>query len=145
MAGERFYPKGYIGSEQAILQIAKTRDPSRWTHERILPDERLVWDALGTHLNAQFIEGHLRLLMKDVRPKEDTSRIDRLCDFSDALGELRKSLFSGETVAYFCDEQGKLDFIIKEGWGRDEGSDILLCGIVDVEGGLAPCHFAQNR
>jgi hypothetical protein len=46
VARERFYPRGVIGSEDAILRIAKIRDPFRWTADRILPDEQAVWNGL---------------------------------------------------------------------------------------------------
>jgi hypothetical protein len=136
MMSARFYPKGFVGSEAAILQIAKTRDPSRWTADRILPDEQAVWDGLGKTLNAEFISSHLSVLKKGTGPEAgDTSMIDRLCDFSDALAELRKSLFAGEIVAYFVDEEGKQDFILRDGWGGEQGADILLRGVVDLVDG----------
>jgi hypothetical protein len=130
---ERFYPKGYMGSEDAILLIAKTRDPSRWTHDRVSPDERAVWEGLGKTLNAQLISGHLTLLKREGQPP-DLSMIDRYCDFREATDELRKSLFAGETGAYFINENGELDFIRKDGWSDDQATDILLAGVVDLEG-----------
>jgi hypothetical protein len=129
----RFYPKGFIGSESAILLIAKTRDPSRWTDDTISSIERAVWDGLGTTLNAEFIGDHLRVLSKHQRQLTgDTSMIHRLCDFSEAHIDLRKALFAGEIVAYFLEENGKLNFIMKDGWGGDDGADILLRGVADL-------------
>jgi hypothetical protein len=125
-----------MGSEAAILHIAKTRDPSRWAADRILPDEQAVWNGLGKTLNAELIGSHLSVLEKSERQRVgDTSIMDRLCDFSDALAELRKALFAGEVVAYYLDERGKQDFILKEGWGGDLGADILLRGVVDLVDG----------
>jgi hypothetical protein len=136
VTGKRFYPKGYIGSEAAILQIARTRDPSRWIPDKILSDEQAVWNSLGKTLNAELISSHLSVLDKTERQRaNDTSMMDRLCDFSDALAELRKALFAGEIVAHFVDENGKLDFILKDGWGGDQGADILLRGAVDLVDG----------
>ena len=133
MVTGRFFPKGYMGSEAAIVHIAKTRDPSHWTADRISPDEQAVWTGLGITLNAEFIEDHLRVLVRD--KAGDTSMMDRLRDFSDALAELRKALFASEITAYFIDENGKLDFILKDGWGGDQGADILLRGVVDLVDG----------
>ncbi|MET4364311.1 hypothetical protein ABIB06_004910 [Bradyrhizobium sp. LB8.2] len=130
----RFYPKGFIGSEEAILKIAKTRDPERWGDDAMSSDERQVWNALGKSLNATFIYNHLPYHVKEADRAEGT--IDRYCDFMEALSELRKSLFAGETVAYFCEDSGKMKHVLKEGWGGDEGDDILLKGTVTLEGGL---------
>jgi hypothetical protein len=127
----RFIPKGYMGSEAAIVHIAKTRDPSHWTADRISPDEQAVWDGLGKTLNAELLDSHLRVLVK----KPDDTMMDRLCDFSDALAELIKALFAGEITAEFVDENGKLNFILKNGWGGNQGADILLRGVVDLVGG----------
>ena len=132
VTGDRFYPKGFMGSEAAIVHIAKTRDPSRWTADRISPDEQAVWSGLGKTLNAEFVSDHLRVLGGNAG---DTSMVERLCDFSDALDELRKALFAGETAAHFVDDNGKLDFILKDGWGGDHGKDILLRGVVDLVDG----------
>jgi hypothetical protein len=127
----RFIPKGYMGSEAAIVHIAKTRDPSHWTADRISPDEQAVWSGLGKTLNAELLDSHLRVLVK----KPDDTMMDRLCDFSDALAELIKALFAGEITAWFVDENGKLNFILKNGWGGDHGADILLRGVVDLVDG----------
>jgi hypothetical protein len=135
MTNERFYPKGYLGSEQSILLIAKTRDQKRWQTQTLLDGEREIWEGLGSVYNAEFITDHLKVLVKDPRRSHDASMINRLCDYSDALVELRKSLRAGDITAYFCDDAGKMRFIIKDGWGGDEAPDILLRGIVDLVDG----------
>jgi hypothetical protein len=133
VARERFYPKGYIGSEQAILLMAKTRDPKRWQDEAMFAGERAIWDGLGGALNAEFLPAHLGVLVKDTRRIDDPSMVNRLRDYSDALVEVRRSLHAGDLVAHYCDEAGKFSFILKDGWGGDLAVDILLRGIVDLE------------
>lgn len=129
----RFYPKGFIGSEEAILTMARIRDPDRWGDKAMSAEEKQVWSTLGKPLNALFIYNHLPYYVKE-EDREGT--IDRYSDFMDALGELRKSLFAGETVAFFCEESGKLNNILREGWGGDGAEEILLKGTVSLEGGL---------
>jgi hypothetical protein len=128
----RFYPKGYIGSEQGILRVAKKRDPNHWIPERIHPDELPVWEGLGTRYNALLLQNHLSVLVPIEQRKDDTSMIDRLCDFGDALVEIRKALHAGDLVAEFLDESGKFDSISKDGWGGGAGEETLLRGIVDI-------------
>lgn len=129
----RFYPKGFIGSERALITIASTRDPQRWKPDAMVPEEQGVWDKLGPTLNATWIYDHLPYYVAETR-RDGT--MDRYCDFMAALEELRKSLFAGEITAYFTHEDGRLDHIFKEGWGGDEAEDILLSGIVDLSGGV---------
>ena len=117
-----------------MLLIAKTRDQQRWRSENMGPDEQAVWNDLGIRLNAQAIYDHLGYHVKEKDRDELTQH--RFCDFSAARDELRKSLFAGETVAYFQHEDGKLDHVLKDGWGGDEAEDILLKGLVCLEGGL---------
>ena len=130
----RFYPKGFIGSEEATLSIARTRNPGRWKDGAMSPAEKDVWKTLGKSLNATFIYNHLPYYVKEGDRTEAT--MDRYCDFMEAAGELRKSLFAGETVAFFIEDSGKLDHILKDGWGGDQGEDILLKGTVSLEGGV---------
>ncbi|MET4493485.1 hypothetical protein [Bradyrhizobium sp. LA7.1] len=132
----RFYPRGFTGSEDTILTIAKIRDPDRWQFEDMNPDEREVWTGLGKTLNAEFIYNHLGVLTLKANKDQRAAMTHRLCDYGDALNELRKSLYSGELVAHFCDESGKMWNILKDGWGGDEGPGILLRGVVDLEGGI---------
>lgn len=131
----RFYPRGYIGTEQGILRIAKTRDPGHWRSEIVYPDESQVWDGLGRTHNAEFLSNHLSVLDRIEERKNDTSMIDRLCDYGDALVELRKALHAGEVVAEFLDQEGKPGFILKDGWGGEAGDTILLRGIADLADG----------
>lgn len=131
----RFYPRGYIGTEQGILRIAKVRDPGHWLPEKIYPDEGQIWGGLGLTHNAEFLSNHLSVLVPIEQRKNDTSMIDRLYDFEDALVELRKALHSGDVVAEFLDESGKPDFILKDGWGGDAGDEILRRGIAYLADG----------
>jgi hypothetical protein len=131
----RFYPKGYIGSEQGILRVAKKRDPKHWIREQIHPDELPIWEGLGTIYNALLLQNHLSILVPNEQRKNDTSMIDRLCDFGDALVEIRTALHAGHLVAEFLDESGALCSILKDGWGGDAGDEILLRGIVDLADG----------
>jgi hypothetical protein len=131
----RFYPKGFIGSEQAILRVAKKRDPNHWIPGRIHRDELPIWEGLGTRYNALLLQNHLSVLVPIEQRKTDTSMIDRLCDFGDALVEIRKALHAGDLVAEFLDESGKFDSIARDGWGGDAGDETLLSGIVDLADG----------
>lgn len=131
----RFYPRGYIGTEQGIVRVARIRDPGHWLPEKICPDERQIWDGLGFTYNAEFLPNHLSVLVPIEQRKNDTSMMDRLCDFGDALIELRKALHAGDVVAEFLDESGKPGFILKEGWGGDAGDEILRRGIADLADG----------
>jgi hypothetical protein len=130
VATERWYPPGFMGSEDAILRIAKIRDPSRWKSDAMAPAEDHVWHELGKDLNATYIRNHLGTIYKG-----DVLTIDRLYDYSEALAELRGALFDGDLVAFFLDENGKQDFILKDGWGGSEGGEILLRGVVDLVDG----------
>ena len=123
----RFYPKGYMGSEAAAVRIAKTRNPSHWTG--ISPDEQAVWNGLGKISNAEFVGDDLRVLLGRTGA---TDWIERVCDFEDALIELRTALYAGEITAYYRDDHGKLNFILKDGWGHDQAADILRRGVVDL-------------
>jgi hypothetical protein len=131
----RFYPKGYIGSEQGILRVAKKRDSNHWIPERVHPDELPIWEGLGTRYNALLLQNHLSVLVPIEQRQSDTSMIHRLCDFGDALVEIRKALHAGDLVAEFLDESGKLGSILKDGWGGDAGDEILLRGAVDLADG----------
>jgi hypothetical protein len=128
----RFIPKGYMGSEAAIVRIAKTRDPSRWATNRISPDEQALWNGLGKTSNAEFVFDDLRVLVGNAGGAD---WLERGCDFLGALEELRKALYAGEITAHFVDENGKLNFILKDGWCGGQGADILLRGVVDLEAG----------
>jgi hypothetical protein len=55
----RFYPKGYIGSEQGILNVAKIRDPEHWLPEKILADEGLIWAGLGSSHSGTYLANYL--------------------------------------------------------------------------------------
>jgi hypothetical protein len=68
-------PKGYIGTAQGILRIAKVRDPGHWLPEKIYPDERQIWDGLGITYNSEFLSNHLSVLMPIEQRKNDTSMI----------------------------------------------------------------------
>jgi hypothetical protein len=131
----RFYPTGYIGSENALLVIARIRDPERWDAKALPDEERSVWDNLGVNLNAEYTADHLRVLIKKRDEQAEELKFHRLADFSAALGELRKSLHDGTVVAYTCNDSGMIKPILKDGWGMAEGADILLRGVVDLADG----------
>jgi hypothetical protein len=131
----RFYPRGYIGSEQGILRVAKKRDPNHWIPGRIHRDEFPIWEGLGTRYNGLLLRNHLSILVPIEQRKTGTSMIDRLCDFDDALVEIRKALHAGDLIAEFLDESGKLDSIARDGWGGNAGDETLLSGIVDFADG----------
>lgn len=127
----RFYPKGYIGSEQGILRVARLRDPKHWLPELISPEELLIWQGLGKSYNALFLSNHLSVSVP-VERREDTSMIDRLCDYGDAMIEIQRALHAGDIVAEFLDDAGKFGFVLKEGWGGAAADELLLCGLVPL-------------
>lgn len=135
----RYYPKGYIGSEQAAVLLARLRFPEHWRPELISPSEHAIWDGLGFTFNAEAIDYLIDSFRAKVpnHPDIDVSIIcERYCDFDYSMQELRSALHAGDLTAKICDEGGHFDFIQKEGWGGDEGFDILLRGVVTLKGGL---------
>ena len=135
----RYYPKGYIGSEQAAVLLARLRCPENWRPETILEAEQEIWDGLGSSLNAEVIEPlvwEVLNKLSNVASFDESATLQRYGDFDQAMQDLRSALHAGELRAEFCDERGRVDFIRNEGWGGDEGFDILLRGIVTLEGDL---------
>src|SRR5882672_6734857 len=120
----RFVPKGFMDTERALIRMASARHPERWNFDSMHEVERQIYEGLGTTYNSELIEAHLRVLVPvEGRPPD---LADRLCDYGDALVDLRAALYAKEILGEFIDENGKPGFIFAEGWGGTAGIDILL-------------------
>jgi hypothetical protein len=134
MAGVRYVPRGHIGSEQALVLIAKAGHPDRWRDDMLSPIEKEIYERLGRTLNAELLADHLRVIL----PKAERDRpavVERLCDFEDAARWLRESLHSGEICSRYLDESGKWHDIPAERWGADDGLGALLKGLIWLDEG----------
>jgi hypothetical protein len=130
----RFYPTGYVGTEQAAVLLARLLQPANWKPETFIPGEQQLWEELGRSLNATFIENPL----VELREAAKKANIDfspmrtRWADFDCAMQELQKSLFAGAIKAECCDADGKQLVISKEFWGGDHSVDSLLNGLLQT-------------
>lgn len=129
----RYYPRGYIGSEGALLRIAKTRHPERW--QQLHEKEAEIYSGLGTRYNAEVLGAILRQEIPRDALKADVAIAERLFDFEDAARDLRAALHAGDLAAEFVDERGEFGWIKSAGWGGDEGIWILFRGVVTLEDG----------
>jgi hypothetical protein len=131
-----------MGSEAAIVRIAKTRDPSRWATNRISPDEQALWNGLGKTSNAEFVFDDLRVLVGNAGAAD---WLERGCDFLGALEELRKALYAGEITAHFVDENGKLNFHFERRLGRRPRGGHFTSRSGRFGSWLAPARPAENE
>jgi hypothetical protein len=139
VSNTRYYPKGYIGSEDAVLRIAKARHPDRWRPELLHEKEAEIYQGLEGPVkiyNAAALEGLLREQIPQADLKANGDIAERLYDFNYAICDLRIALHAGDLVAEFCDERGKFDWIRPAGWGGDEALWALFTGIVTLEDGF---------
>lgn len=130
----RFYPTGYLGTEQAAVLLAKLLRPENWSKETFLPGEEELWDGLGQSLSAEFIEYPLVKLRDEAKLAGlDFSPLrTRWVNFDQAMQRLQKSLFAGEISAGIVDSAGNKIAISKELWGGVHGVDSLLRGLVQT-------------
>src|SRR3954466_2962156 len=116
----RYYPKGFIGSEQAGVLLAKLCNPDHWRPETMVPGECEIWGGLGFTFNAEAIHSILFRLKSDLSKSGSDADVsameERYVDFDYAMQDLRSALHWGELTAEFCDEHGRFDVIQKEGW-----------------------------
>ena len=136
MANARYVPRGHIGSEQALVLVAKANNPERWRDDLLAPKEREIYEQLGWNLNAELLGEHLRVMLSEAE-RQGSAFVERLCDFEDAARSLRESLHAGEISARFLDENGKLHDIPAERWGADDGLHSLQRGVVWLDEGYA--------
>lgn len=123
----RFYPKGMVGTETAILWIAKQKFPTRWSCDVMSLDERCVWESWNKTISAGWLELKLRDLSKT--DGINSAIYMRWCDISEALQELRKMLCAGEVIAYYDDENGKRGYFLATPWAGNAAQDALMDGI----------------
>lgn len=137
---DRYYPDGFIGTEQATILLAKLLHPERWRAEDFFAGEQSMWDGFGFDLNALAIHGFICDVARRIHKSDPTVDLalmwERYGDFNEALNILRQRLHAGRLQSQFCDENGHFGSIRKEGWGGDGGVDALLTGVVCLDDGF---------
>jgi hypothetical protein len=126
-------PVGYIGTEEAILLLAALRYPDRWKPESMSEKELQIWEGFSAD-NGHLFTGDF------LRHEVDWSThgtIHRWCDFSEALTDVRKALDAGLLTARFRHPDGQWDKIKSTSWATEVAREVLLTGLVDLEG-VAP-------
>jgi hypothetical protein len=134
MANVRYVPRGHIGSEQALVLVAKATNPERWRDDVLIPKEKEIYEQLGWNLNAELLGEHLRVMLSEAE-RQGSAFVERLCDFEDAARWLRERLHAGDISGRYLDESGKWHDIPAERWGADDGLDSLLKGVVWLDEG----------
>jgi hypothetical protein len=132
----RHYPIGFVGTEEAILRLAKARHPERWGPGSMSDAERGVWAGINHTFNGYVLDPKLRLSTPE---DEYAAAWTRLRDFDEGMVTLRRALHAGSVIAQFCDEEAKFDTIQSEGWGIDDAPNIFLTGLVDLDYGERTC------
>jgi hypothetical protein len=136
----RFYPTGFIGTEQAAVLVARLCYPDNWKPETFVPGEQHLWSELGFSLSAEFVQ----IPLTDLREEAIKAHIDfvpmrtRWVDFDNAMQDLQKALFAGVIVAECCDPTGRQFAISKEFWGGVHGVESLLRGLLQTTYPRAP-------
>jgi hypothetical protein len=125
----RYIPRGYIGSEQALILVAKAKNPERWRDDALIPKEKEIYERLGLTLNAQLLGDHLTAMLS-IAERKGSAVMERAFDFEDAAHWLRESLHAGDISGRYLDENGKWHEIPAERWGAEDGLDSLLTGLV---------------
>jgi hypothetical protein len=131
---ERYVPRGFIGSEQALVLIARTSHPERWRDDLLLGKEREIYERLGSSLNGEFLGDHIKVSLTKT-DRESGAVMERICDFEDAAHWLRESLHAGDLVGKYLDENGDWHDIPSNRWGADDGLEALLKGVVVFDEG----------
>ena len=134
MAAARYVPRGYIGSEQALVLIAKTNHPDRWRDDLLLGKEREIYEGLGFSLNGELLGDHIKVSIAKT-DRESGLVMERVCDFEDAAHWLRENLHSGDLIGKYLDENGDRHDIPSKRWGADDGLEALLKGVVVFDEG----------
>jgi hypothetical protein len=134
MAAERYVPRGYIGSEQALVLIAKANHPDRWRDELLLGKEREIYDGLGLSWNGEFLGDHIKVNLTKA-DRESGLVMECVCDFEDAAHWLRENLHVGDLIGKYLDENGDWHDIPSKRWGADDGLEALLKGVVVFDEG----------
>ena len=129
MANARYVPRGHIGSEQALILVAKATNPERWRDDMLIPKEKEIYEGLGRTLNAELLGDHIKAMLSKAQ-RGGSAVIERICDFENAARWLRESLHAGDISGRYLDENGKWHDIPAERWGADDGLDSLLRGVV---------------
>jgi hypothetical protein len=132
VSSARFYPKGTMGVDQAALWLARSKYPHRWDFGKMDTQERDVWQGMNVTFNGAIIDVEHSLRTKALG---DPNSLERYCDFSEAVRELRQALYAGDLVAFFIDENGNQDFIRPNSWGSDDAPVVILSGLADLDDG----------
>jgi len=132
VTSNRFYPKGTVGTETAILWLARERYPDRWRDDAMTKEEKSVWSGINKTFSGFVISN---ILPYSVPKFAQSAALERFCDFSEAFMDLRRALQADEIRAYFIDENGKEDFIKPYSWGIDAAEEVLLTGLADLDDG----------
>ena len=131
---ERYVPRGYVGSEQALVLIAKENHPDRWRDDLLLDKEREIYERLGFSLNGELLGDHIKVSIAKT-DRESGLVMERVCDFEDAAHWLRENLHSGDLIGKYLDENGDWHDIPSKRWGADDGLEALLKGVVVFDEG----------
>jgi hypothetical protein len=136
MANARYVPRGHIGSEQALVLVAKATNPERWRDDMLIPKEKEIYERLGRTLNAELLGDHINVMLSKAE-REGSAIMERILDFEGAARWLRESLHAGDISGRYLDKSGKWHDIPAERWGADDGLDSLLRGVVWLDEGDA--------
>jgi hypothetical protein len=90
MANARYVPRGHIGSEQALVLVAKATNPDRWRDHMLIPKEKEIYEGLGRTLKAEHLDEHIRVMLSKPE-REGSAVVERICDFHDAAHWLRRA------------------------------------------------------
>jgi hypothetical protein len=130
----RYVPRGFTGSEQALVLIARTNYPERWQDDLLLGKEREIYERLGSSLSGEFLGDHTKVYLTKT-DRESGAVFERVLDYEDAAHWLRESLRAGDLLGKYLDENGDWHDIPSKRWGADDGLEALLKGLVVLDEG----------
>ncbi|MDI4665411.1 hypothetical protein K9U40_13885 [Xanthobacter autotrophicus] len=131
----RFIPDGFEGLEQAIIRIAKARDPELWEESSFIPGEAAVWTGFGTNFGTVQPDYVLGSVLGQDAVKPGSHTFWRVQSYWWAQRELRGVLFSGRVLGEFLNEHGRRDHFRKEDWATEDGDWVLAQGYAYLD----PC------
>ncbi|MFG1211027.1 hypothetical protein V5F72_01235 [Xanthobacter flavus] len=131
----RFIPNGFEGLEQAIIRLAKARDPELWEESTFVPGEAVVWVGFGANYGTVQPDYVLGSVLGHDAIKPGSHTFWRVQSYWWAQQELRGVLFSGKVLGEFINEHGQLNHFRKEDWATEDGDWVLAQGYVYLD----PC------
>jgi hypothetical protein len=132
---EPYTPPGMAGLIEAAILMAKAAHPERWEPKRMLPREAEIWTAIVNRtLTGEDIGAHLQVQVPLEARKNDTSMVDRYCDYRDAQRDLRVALGEGLIRPSYIDESGETRADIDRSiWRTPEGELGISKGTIWIE------------